>query len=243
MVENTSFNEKITKHYRLSGIKVVPSSYYQVYGRGQTMIYRLWIQAQKFMSNHILLFVFLTVLFSISVLFGALVVQALQTSQKNELYLYFNNFITYIEQVPLSPNMILWESLSQNLKHLGLLWILGLSVIGLPVIIVLVFVKGLSLGFTVAFLFDQYGGKGLQLAIASVLPQNIILVPVTIFVGVAGIVFSIQLIQNRILQPGDSLFGKFIQYIIIIVVSILFVLLASMYEAYLAPYFYTQLKI
>ncbi|OEF98470.1 stage II sporulation protein M [Desulfuribacillus alkaliarsenatis] len=203
------------------------------------MIQRLWLEIQKFIANHLLLVVFLTVLFAISVAFGAIVVQALQTNQKNELYMYINNFLLYLGQEPLSPKLILWESLSQNLKYLGILWVLGLSVIGLPVIIVMIFAKGFSLGFTVAFLIDQYAGKGLQLAIAAIFPQNLILVPVTLFVGVAGIVFSMQLIQNRILQSGESLFNKFINYLFIIIVSIILVIIASFYEAYIAPYFYS----
>ncbi len=207
------------------------------------MVYRLWSETQKFISKHMLVFVFLTVLFAISVLFGAVVLQTLQTNQKKELFLYVNNFLYYIEQTPLSANQMFAEAVGQNMKNLGLLWILGLSVIGLPVIIIIVFIKGFSLGFTVSFLIEQYSFKGLQLAVMAILPQNLLIVPVTIFVGVAGIVFSIQLIQNRILQAGESLFAKFLRYLLIIIFSFIFVLIASLYEAYFAPYFYRIMEI
>jgi stage II sporulation protein M len=207
------------------------------------MIHRVWLEIHKFIVTHLLLFIFITVLFSISVLFGAIVVQALENSQKTELYLYFNSFLSYIGQLELSDNTIMVEALGRNLKHLGILWILGLSVIGLPVIIAMVFIKGFSIGFTVAFLIEQYSIKGLQLAIATILPQNLIIVPVTIFVGVAGIVFSIQLIQNRIINEGKSLFARFIQYGIIIAISILLIVLASCYEAYVAPNFFRFIEI
>ncbi len=207
------------------------------------MIYRLWSETQKFIANHVLLFIFLLVLFSISMLFGAIVVQALQLNQKSDLYVYFNNFLSYRGQLQMPASQLFFETLSQNMKYLGLLWILGLSVIGLPVIVIMVFVKGFSLGFTIAFLVEQYSYKGLQLAMGVVLPQNLILVPVTLFIGVSGIVFSIQLIQNRILQAGESLFSKFVHYLMMIVISFLLILLASFYEAYFAPYFYRILEI
>ncbi|OEH85689.1 stage II sporulation protein M [Desulfuribacillus stibiiarsenatis] len=206
------------------------------------MISRIFQSTHRFVSNHILIFIFLLVLFSISILFGTLVVQALQSNQKNELYMYFNSFIKYSHQHQLSTNQILWEALGQNIKFIGLLWILGLSVIGLPFIILVVFVKGFSIGFTTTFLLEQYSYQGMKLALGAILPQNLIMVPVTILVGVSGIVFSIQLIQNRIVQAGEPLFSKFLQYILIMVISIVLVLLASMYEAYLAPYFYKLLE-
>ena len=204
---------------------------------------RIWLQIHKFIATHLLLFIFITVLFSVSVLFGAIVVQALDNSQKSELYLYFNSFLSYFDQSKLADNTIMAEALRQNLKHLGILWVLGLSVIGLPVIIAMVFIKGFSIGFTVAFLIEQYSVKGLQLAIATILPQNLIIVPITIFVGVSGIVFSIQLIQNRIIHEGESLFARFIRYSIVIAISILLMVLASCYEAYIAPKFFQFIEI
>ena len=43
------------------------------------------------------------------------------------------------------------ESYFSQLKYIGFIWILGISIIGLPLIFILLFVKGVVVGFTVGF--------------------------------------------------------------------------------------------
>ena len=43
------------------------------------------------------------------------------------------------------------ESYFSQLKYIGFIWILGISIIGLPLIFILLFAKGVVVGFTVGF--------------------------------------------------------------------------------------------
>ena len=65
-----------------------------------------------------------------------------------------------------------------NIKYMGVIWILGISIIGLPVMLILLFLKGMVIGFTVGFLVNQMGWSGFLLSFVSVLPQNIFIIPV-----------------------------------------------------------------
>ena len=71
-----------------------------------------------------------------------------------------------------------WSIAALHLKWIGLIWILGLSVIGLPGILILDFLKGVLIGFTVGYLVGQYSWKGLLFALVSIAPQNLFIIPV-----------------------------------------------------------------
>jgi stage II sporulation protein M len=58
-------------------------------------------------------------------------------------------------------------------------WLLGLTVIGLPLIMVVIFLRAFSLGFTLGFLIQQKAGTGVLVSLVSVLPQSAPVYPET----------------------------------------------------------------
>lgn len=68
--------------------------------------------------------------------------------------------------------------------------------IGLPIILLLLFLKGMVIGFTIGFFVQQMGWKGFLLSFVSVLPQNLIIIPIFIVVAVISVSFALQLIKN-----------------------------------------------
>src|SRR5690242_4982289 len=98
---------------------------------------------RSYMKDHIALYIFVAVLFATGVVFGAVMINALTLEQKQDLSRHLGNFF----QVMNSGSVVdAKQSLAQisfvNLKWLGLIWLFGLSVIGLPLILVLDFIKG-----------------------------------------------------------------------------------------------------
>ena len=106
-----------------------------------------------------------------------------------------------------------WSIATLHLKWIGLIWILGLSVIGLPGILILDFLKGVLIGFTVGYLVGQYSWKGLLFALVSIAPQNLFIIPVLMMCGVAAITFSLYIIRDRfIMNRGGSMVKPFASY-------------------------------
>ncbi|MED4959249.1 stage II sporulation protein M, partial [Paenibacillus macerans] len=99
------------------------------------------------------LYVFVAVLFLMGVVFGALMVNALTLEQQQDLSRYFGDFFLSINEGGTEFQLMsYWEVAVLHLKWLGLIWLLGLSVIGLPGILILDFLKGVLIGFTVGCL-------------------------------------------------------------------------------------------
>lgn len=117
------------------------------------------------------------------------------------------------------------------------MWILGITMIGLPIILLLLFLKGMVIGFTIGFFVQQMGWKGFLLSFVSVLPQNLIIIPVFIVVAVISVSFALQLIKKlfvkSIYQPIAPMLVK---YCMFFGAAILLLGLAAFVEGYFTPY-------
>jgi stage II sporulation protein M len=179
-------------------------------------------------------------LFLMGVIFGAIVVNSLSFAQKEDLYLYLGKFFTEIEGGRMTSSEDMFrQSFLHNVKSLGILWLLGISIIGLPLIFVLVFMKGVVVGFSVGFLVNQMGWSGFLLSFVSILPQNIIIIPAFIFIGAVSASFSITLIRKIFMRGQTSMqlpmIPFFSRYVVFLVAAIAVITVAAGVEAYLSP--------
>jgi len=196
----------------------------------------------NFITNHIeqysSFYIFHTVLLIMGVIFGAIVVNSLSTTQKDDLFYFINEFFSQLKSGEvLAPKETFLHSLSYNSKYVGLMWILGITMIGLPIILLLLFLKGMVIGFTIGFFVQQMGWKGFLLSFVSVLPQNLIIIPVFIVVAVISVSFALQLIKKlfvkSIYQPIAPMLVK---YCMFFGAAILLLGLAAFLEGYFTPY-------
>ena len=190
---------------------------------------------------HSSIYLFIITLFLMGVIFGAIVVNSLSFAQKEDLYFYLSKFFSEMEDGRMTSSEELFrQSFLHNVKYLGLMWILGISIIGLPLIFVLLFMKGVVVGFSVGFLVNQMEWSGFLLSFVSVLPQNIIIIPAFIFIGAVSATFSLTLIRKIFMKNGPSIQFQMIpflsRYVIFLVLAIGIVTIASSIEAYLSPY-------
>lgn len=188
-------------------------------------------------KEHISLYLFTFVLFLMGVVFGAIVVNSLNLTQKQDLIMYLNQFFGVVNKGELADSTAMFkQSFLHNTKYTGLMWILGLSIIGLPVILVLLFLKGIVVGFTVGFLVNQLGWQGFLLAFVSVVPQNLILIPTVLFMATVAVAFSLNLIRQLFLKRNqEAFFPAFLRYAFSIVLVMVTIAFASGFEAYLSP--------
>lgn len=203
------------------------------------------LNVSRYLRDHSSLFVFTTVLFFIGILFGAIVVGALSEDQATSLSNALHSFFKALDldATGTSASEITWHSVASFLKTTGLMWILGLSIIGLPVIVILIFMKGFVIGFTVGVIVSQFHAKGVLFALAAILPQNLIYVPALIICGVAGVSFSLGLVRSRFThnpQPrtvsgGSVLYRSFLSYTGLVTCIAVAMIVAAFVEGYISP--------
>ncbi|WP_018660534.1 stage II sporulation protein M [Heyndrickxia acidiproducens] len=181
---------------------------------------------------------FIIVLFLMGVIFGAIIVNSLSIAQKEDLFFYLKQFFGQVSAGKVAAAEDLFRSsFFHNMKFLGLIWVLGISIIGLPLILILLFLKGLVVGFSIGFLVNQMGWNGFLLSFATVLPQNLLIIPVFIFTSVMAVMFSLNLIRKIFMKQNVhfAFFQLFMKYCMALVAAFLIALMAAGIEAYISP--------
>ncbi|MDG4655681.1 stage II sporulation protein M [Ectobacillus antri] len=204
------------------------------------MLHKTWQdKVAAHVQEHSSLYVFVSVLLLMGVIFGAILVNSLQEGQKQDLYFYLSRFFGQVSEGKfVSAVEVFKESYFSHLKYIGFIWLLGVSVIGLPLIFILLFLKGVVVGFTVGFLVSQLGWNGFLLAFVAVLPQNLVIMPVFLFMTVTAAGFSLRMIRHQFIRRmHEPLLPVLVKYTGIFLVIGCILVGASAVEAYVSPMF------
>src|SRR5690625_5735534 len=101
-------------------------------------------------KEHATIYIFMIILFLTGIIFGAIIVNSMNFVQKQDLFFYLERFFGQIaNEQPIENSEILKSGFFYHAKDLLLLFVLGLSVIGLPVVGIFLFVKGVGVGVAV----------------------------------------------------------------------------------------------
>lgn len=191
---------------------------------------------RRYLKEYLPLYTFVFVLFVTGVVFGAVMVNALTLEQKQELARHLSSFFLTINgKTDWNEVYSFQQSFSLHMKWIVLIWVLGLSIIGLPLIFALDFLKGVLVGFTVGYMVAQYSWKGMLFALVSVVPQNLVAIPAIIVCSVGASAFSIFLVKNRLFNRKGSVYASFMRYSATVLGVAVLLGGVSLYEAYLSP--------
>ena len=190
-----------------------------------------------YFKNNIGQYIFLTIVLIVGVVVGSIAVNVISDNQLINLLGFINGFLANVNNLSIDNSSVFYVSLSNNLKTALLMILSGLSIIGFPIILFLIFFRGFVLGFTVGFLIGQLGLQGIVLAVLSILPQNLIILPCIISIGVTSLTFSITVIKNRIRNYSEDYSQMLAGYLVINLFFGFLLMMSSLIEGYISPIF------
>lgn len=157
------------------------------------------------------LYIFVSILFVVGVICGAILVNSLTFEQQEELSRQVGQ-VFGSAQGPIEPSDF-WHALWMYWRWIMIIAVLGISIIGFPLVLAVDFVKGVLVGFAVGTLVSQYSWKGAVVALAAIAPQNMIAIPFLLMASVASIAFALHVLKHRLLMPQlRSLKQPFLDY-------------------------------
>lgn len=139
---------------------------------------------------------------------------------------------------------IFMSSLFSNFILFFLVFFFGLSLAGIPLIVLANVYKGFGIGFTVGFLYSIYGFKGLLITLLTILPQAVLTSILIIWLSNEALRFSYTLVS--IGGKGARLKAEFPETSMFVRQSIIIFLLtipASFYETFISPFFIRILNV
>lgn len=189
------------------------------------------------MRRRTAIYLCVAIVFVMGAVFGALAVGHVDEAQRSSLGLRVQGLLSGTEARDLAPpHAVLREAvMDQLLKTVGLMGLLGLSVIGAPLVLGIVFLRGFVLGFTGAFLVDRLQLKGLALAVAALAPHNVLAVPAVLVAGAAAISFSVAAARVLLGRRDISVYHSFLSTWFLLVLSGVALLAATFLETYITP--------
>ena len=181
-------------------------------------------------------------IFVISVLFlglisGAIFTNVIGTNDKTLIIEKIKLFIDNINNNNINNIVILKNSFSNNIIYISLIWILGMTLIGILFNIFILFIKGFILGFSISSFIITYSYKGIILSSIYLIIGQLINILTILVLTIYSITYSTKLIKqifNKTNQNNNLL--KFIRnYCIILIFTIISSIISSALESFLLP--------
>jgi stage II sporulation protein M len=186
------------------------------------------------LQPHMHLWSFLGAVVLCGLLFGAVVAGQLNAGDTIVLANAVSHLLSAITQHQLAPGADLWwQRVIQDGQVLALLWLFGVSVIGIPFIAVTLFLRAFSIGFSVGFTVLQFGWKGFLLSGIIIFMHQIISMGALLVAGGVAVQFSTQILEQSL--PIRALPWRFIKYTFVFLICMLGLMLGAAVSAYLGP--------
>ena len=129
------------------------------------------------------------------------------------------------------------NTLFTNLLYVILIWLLGISLIGFPIIIGILFFKSFILGLSISSIISSFGIKGLLGSFLYIFPHNIILIILYLLLGFYSLSFCYKLFSHLFLKRSINFNYGMNRYLKILGISIIITILISLYQVFLSTYF------
>ena len=194
--------------------------------------YKLKYEYQKNTKKR--LFKVLTLLIIAGFIFGLLYIAIISKSNKELIKNTFNTLFLNIHNNSYNYTTSLINNIKSNVLLTLIVWILGISIIGIPCSIIYLFYKSFVLGFTCSSIIYVYGLKGIIPMFIFIFPLVIDLLVILIVVFYA-VQFSNRLYLYLFKRKTINMDVIARKYTKLLIIMLLILLIASLFSSFLVP--------
>ncbi len=184
--------------------------------------------------NNIKQYLIISLLFLIGVVAAVIFINNSEKTQINsELE---DNIITFIESLKteyeIDKGELLRTSIINNIMIAVIFWILGCSIIGIPIVYAIIIYKGFSLAYTISTVILALGTiKGMFFCIISLLLQNIIIIPSLFAMAVSSVNLYKVIVKDK---RRENIKVEIARHTIFSVIILILLIASSFVETYLS---------
>ncbi|MFA5407389.1 MAG: stage II sporulation protein M, partial [Bacilli bacterium] len=197
---------------------------------------KLFSKLQLFSIKGRKLYLFLLLIFIIGVVFGSIFITILNEQDKTTVINQIVSFFTQIKANKINYLEVLKNSITSNLIYVVVIWLLGISIIGIPIIIFINFLKGFMIGFSIAAIIAKYKLIGILGSFTYIFPHIILLVLIIIKVSYHALALSLNLLKAIIERKSINFNEIASHYCFSLLISSIIVVAASLIETFVSPY-------
>lgn len=195
---------------------------------------RLWQTIKFGVHGQAQLWSFLFAVILCGLVFGGIAAGQLNGTDTLTLQNSIEQLLQAISAHQLAPaGTLWWQRMLADGQFLALLWLLGVSIIGLPFIVIAVFLRSFSIGFAVGFTVIQFGWRGFLLASIAIFLHQLLSLAALILASGVAIKFSLGVLRQS--HPLPTLSIALAKYTAWFIGCAGILALGAIVQAYLAP--------
>ena len=177
--EQMRIPNRVANKYKIENIRANKS-------KRKSKIINIFIE---FIKNNLKEYIIISLIFLIGIFLGVMFINNLEEEQKMEIVSYINTYKEAFSQSDSNDNItLLQNNIRENIILTLLIWFIGSTIIGIPIVFGIIAFRGFCLGYTISGLTIVFGvGKGITFALISILLQNLLFIPAIISLGVSAL--------------------------------------------------------
>ena len=141
------------------------------------------------------IYIFLIIIMLIGLIGGIIYAVILNKSDHNLVTTSLDSFFTSIKNNDIDYKNALINSLIGNIAFVTFIFLLGISIIGIPLIIMSLAISSFIFGFSLSSIIYTYHLNGILRAITYLFPHQIITLLMSLFLGFYALYFGIKLFK------------------------------------------------
>jgi len=144
-------------------------------------------------------YLLVSLLFLIGLFIGVMIINNAKESQTTEIISYINEFITKYKKLEnINQRALIIDKIKKNLLFSLILWLAGTTVIGIPIVLTIILLRGTILGFTISSISISIGPlKGAWFCLCTMLIQDFLYIPAILSIGVSSIKLYKSIIKDK----------------------------------------------
>ena len=154
---------------------------------------------KDYIRNNYKEYLLVSLLFLIGIFVGVMIINNSKESQISEITTYINEFITKYKQIEnINKLALIIDTIRKNLLVALILWLAGTTVIGMPIVLTIILIRGTILGFTISSIAITLGPlKGILFCLLAIFLQNIFYIPAILSIGVSSIKLYKSIVRDK----------------------------------------------
>lgn len=184
---------------------------------------------KQYVRNNYKEYLLVSLLFLIGVFIGVMIINNVKANQITEIISYINEFITKYKKLEnINQMALIIDTIKKNLLFAIIIWIAGTTVIGMPIVLTIILLRGTILGFTISSITIAMGPlKGLLFCLLATVLQNIFYIPAILSIGVSSIILYKSIVKNK---RRDNIKFEIIRHTLISFFMIIILVISAIIE-------------
>lgn len=174
-----------------------------------------------------------SMLLLVGIILGVVFINQIGDNQKEEIHNYLNQFVTSLKEgTKIDTIALMKKTVGANLGLAILMWFVGSTVIGIPIVLGIVVYRGFCLGYSISSAIAVWGtGKGTMFFITTMLLQNLIFIPCILALAVSGMKLYQSIMKDK---RKENIKTEIVRHTLFSLFILVLLFIAALIETYVS---------